>query len=267
MTKGFLVNTQLSLGATITTKKFDSLTFLLTFMITAFLSIGSAAQAKSPATNPVPRQKNYDWMSIEEWNQQHQHNVETAAAGDVEVLFLGDSITNGWTWADNPKIFKAAFGAHKTANFGIGGDQTQNLLWRLKNGEVGKLDPRVVVLMIGVNNLGNGQHKPDIVVEGVQAVVNEVKKHFKHARILLLGLLPYDYEPSSESRVKVAQVNRQLALMNDDKTVFYYDFGALFVDERGRIPALLMEDYLHPTHLGYSKLAEKLGPVVDELMQ
>lgn len=222
---------------------------------------------ENPAAIPAPRQVEFEWMSLDTWHKRHQTNVDRAKQGKAELLFLGDSITEGWTWGDNQTIFDKTFGKYTTANFGIGGDQTQNLLWRLQNGSVGKLQPKLVVLMIGTNNFGHSNHTPEQVAGGVRAVIDEITRAFPDARILLMGVLPYGHEATSDSRVRVAKTNTLLASFNDDNTLFYYDFGSLYLDDRGRIPAERMADFLHPTHQGYQMLADHLGPVVDQLLE
>lgn len=230
------------------------------------LSTTCLAQTASEASIPAPRTQEYDWMSVADWYALHKKYIARAQQGNVDVLFLGDSITHGWTWGDNPQLFNRAFGQYLTANFAIGGDQTQNVLWRLQHGESGKLQPKLVVMMIGTNNLGTGGHTPTEVAGGVKTIIKDVQKRFNGAKILLMGILPFDQKATSPSRVKVAQLNYLLAQMNDDTHVFYFDFGPLFLDNRGNIPTLRMADSLHPTHLGYSLLAEKLQVAVTTLV-
>ncbi len=97
----------------------------------------------------------------------------------------GGSITAGWP----QPIWRENFQQFNPANFAIGGDQTQNVLWRLRNDTIGKLDPRAVVLLIGVNNFGYGNHTPEEVYQGVNAITTNVHAAFPKAKILLLGIL------------------------------------------------------------------------------
>ncbi|WP_162926336.1 GDSL-type esterase/lipase family protein [Teredinibacter purpureus] len=219
------------------------------------------------STAAAPRTVEFEWMSISTWHQKHDVNVTQAEKGDADILFIGDSITEGWTWGENQQIFDATFGQYKTANFGIGGDQTQHVLWRLRNGESGNLNPKLTVLLIGTNNFGHSHHTPSQVAEGVTGIINELKTAFPSTKILLIGVYPFDHLATSESRVKVAKTNQLIAQLNDNQTIFYYDFGSLFINERGNIPQSLMSDYLHPSNDGYALLATKLGPIVDSFMQ
>src|SRR6185436_4979379 len=124
-----------------------------------------------PGEKPVP--KTGGWVNT------HNGFVEIAKKGGFDVLFTGDSITDGWRNNPQRKIFDATFGPLKAANFGLSGDRTQHLLWRLQNGEFEGLTlPRVVVLMIGTNNIGqkNGPEPPASAIAGIQAIVKEIRK-------------------------------------------------------------------------------------------
>jgi lysophospholipase L1-like esterase len=240
--------------------------FLYTLSLSLSLLSNAGEGTGNPAAQASPRTVEFEWMSLSNWRERHARLVDIAERGEVDLIFLGDSITEGWTWGETSTIFKAAFGKYKTANFGIGGDQTQHVLWRLQNGETGKLSPKLTVLLIGTNNFGHSGHSPEQVSEGVQAIIYIINKHWPASKILLLGVFPYGEKAGNPSRTRVAQTNQLLAALNNDQNIYYYDFGSLFIDERGNIPSALMADFLHPTPRGYRMLAEKLGPVVDQLM-
>ncbi|MEJ2385587.1 MAG: GDSL-type esterase/lipase family protein [Xanthomonadales bacterium] len=161
--------------------------------------------------------------------------------------------------------FEANFGRYDPANFGIGGDKTQNLLWRLRNGAVGQLDPKVVVLMIGVNNFGLGDDTPEDVFRGVEAVVDQVQAVFDDAEILLLGILPYGAQPGTPERAQVAEANLKIAGLGDRERVHFHDIGAAFLQPDGTISPDIMADFLHPTEAGYAVFAEQLNPLLEEL--
>src|SRR5262249_39740333 len=127
---------------------------LLFTLCVACLGLTTAVQSgdKNPAAMPSPRMAK-DNKPDAGWIKRHEGFVEIAKKGDVDVLFLGDSITDGWR--GQKKVWEGAFGAMKPANFGIGGDRTQHVLWRIQNGELDGIKPKVAVLMIGTNNTGN----------------------------------------------------------------------------------------------------------------
>lgn len=214
------------------------------------------------AALPAPRLTEYPWMSMARWRSMFDEDRAIAEEGGVDVLLLGDSITEGWP----AKTWPARFPDHSTANFGIGGDRTENLLWRLRNGADGRLEPRVVVLMIGVNNFLHRNDSAEDVYQGVAAIVEQAKGAFGAARIVLLGILPYgEGGPDSSERRRVAEANRLLARLAEDPRVMFHEVGAAFLRD-GRIPPELMADYLHPTGRGYEVLAEQLQPILESLL-
>lgn len=212
---------------------------------------------------PAPRLTEYPWMSMDRWRALHAEDLSVAERGGVDLLFLGDSITEGW-----PDFAWTAAFANSPANFGIGGDRTENLLWRLRNGAVGSLDPEVMVLMIGVNNFGLRGDSAQDVYAGVEAVIEESKAAFRDARIVLLGILPYgEGGPDTPDRRRVDETNRLLAGLADDPRVEFHDIGAAFLQEDGTIPPDLMADYLHPTERGYEVFADQLRPILEPLFR
>ena len=146
-----------------------SLLASLSLLLAAF-TVSVTAQEK--AWEPKPRARSFPWMSYADWNSMHDAMLRRALQGDVDVLFLGDSITQGW--ADNA-VWKQRYVLRKPANFGIGGDTTQNVLWRIENGALVGIDPKVVVLLIGTNNLGIHDDSPDDVAKlfSIQRVMYE----------------------------------------------------------------------------------------------
>jgi lysophospholipase L1-like esterase len=190
-------------------------------------------------------------------------NLAVAAQGDSELLFMGDSITDFWRNADGAYAGKPVldkyFGKWKVANFGIAGDTTQGVLYRLQNGEGKGFKPKAVMLMIGTNNTGRNS-APEI-AEGIGAVVMELQKDFPDAKILLLGVFPRG-RAGDPARGTIAQINSIISKLHDGNRVQYLDIGAKFLDAAGSIPADVMSDALHPTTKGYEIWAEAvIGPI------
>lgn len=214
-----------------------------------------------------PRITEYDWMSIDRWNEMHTEDVAAARQGEAELVFLGDSITESWAWQGGyEQVFEQHFSDYSSVNFGIGGDQTQNLLWRLQNGLEGQLDPAVVVVMIGVNNFNHSDHSAAQVYRGVQAVVAQTKLNYLNAKILLHAILPYDEGADSPNRTRLQDANRLISRLEDGERVFYYDFGDIFLDSEGNIPKRLMDDFLHPSAEGMALFAQKIEPIIARWM-
>lgn len=217
-----------------------------------------AAAVQQTGTSPMPRTKEYEWMSIARWQQMHAEDVAIAEAGGVDLLFLGDSITEGWDAALWEKYF-APYGA---ANFGIGGDHTGNLLWRLQNGAKGALQPKVIVLLIGVNNFGHLYETPEQIFAGVTAVVNETQAAFPTAKILLNGVFPYGQAAGTHQRQQVEELNKLISTLAQSDQVLFQDYGALLLQEDGSISPDIMGDFLHLTPKGYAIWAEAMLPTL-----
>jgi len=198
----------------------------------------------------------------------HQANLAVAAQGDAELLFVGDSITDFWRNAEGnfagKPVMDKYFGKWKVANFGIAGDTTQGVLYRLQNGEGKGFSPRAIMVMIGTNN--TARNSAAEIAEGVGAVVLELQKDFPQAKILLLGIFPRG-RPTDPVRGVIADINRTIAKLDDGKRVHYLDIGAGFLDANGNIPADVMSDALHPSTKGYEIWANAVDEPLARLMK
>jgi lysophospholipase L1-like esterase len=225
---------------------------------------GAARTGQSAcATNPAPRAVEYPWMSIMRWRQMYDDQVARARQGNVDVMFLGDSITEMWTksvWDEN-------FSQFKPANFGIGGDHTGNVLWRLQNPAIASLKPKLVVLLIGVNNINLCGEKPEEVFGGIQAVVAKLRELYPSARILLNAVLPEGEQADSPRRRSVVELDKMVAALGDGKTVFFHDYGPRLVGADGKLSAELQPDFLHLSEKGYRIWAAAMRPDIEQLLR
>jgi lysophospholipase L1-like esterase len=202
----------------------------------------------------------------------HEGFVEVAKKGDIDLLLDGDSITDWWVQGDaNKAMFDKYFGGIKTANFAIAGDTTQGLLWGLKNGEGQGFQPKAIMLMIGTNNTGGtnyaGTSTAAEIAEGVGAVVLEMRRDFPDAKILLLAVFPRGV-PGDSVRDKIAEINRIISRLDDQRHVFYLDIGPKFLDERGYfLPDAFRPDNLHPAAKGYDIWGAAVKDKLAELMK
>jgi lysophospholipase L1-like esterase len=195
----------------------------------------------------------------------HLGFVEIAKQGNIDLLMHGDSITDWWVQGEaNKAMFDKYFAGIRTANFAVAGDTTQGVLWGLKNGEGQGFQPKAVMLMIGTNN--SGTHTAPEIAEGIGAIVLELRTNFPNAKILLLAIFPRGY-PGDPVRDRIAEVNRIISRLDDQRQVFYMDIGAAFLDDKGLfLPEVFRPDNLHPMAKGYdiwgtavkAKLAELL---------
>ncbi|MGV8835430.1 GDSL-type esterase/lipase family protein [Cellvibrio sp.] len=232
--------------------------------LTFLCQLSSALSPTPPSgTTPTKRTVEYDWMSISTWDKMHAEDVVVAQYDQVDVLFVGDSITAGWDWSIWEKNFKPL----KAANFGIGGDNTGNVLWRLQHGAIGNIHPKLIVLLIGVNNIGGMQESPEQAAAGVTNVVEQLQLAWPNSKILLNAVFPFDQAPGSNNRRKVKKLNQIISKLGDNKIIFFKDYGPLLLQKDGSISPDIMADFLHPTPKGYQVWADAMTPDINALLQ
>lgn len=214
------------------------------------------------AIKPAPR------MSMQpdpNWVKRHEGFCNLAKKGDIEVLFLGDSITDAWRTKPQQLIWEKYFAPMKAANFGIGGDRTQHVLWRLQNGELEGIQPKVIMLMIGTNNSNGKDNTAEEIADGITAIVKEIQKRSPTTKILLLGVFPRGNKPNPQ-REKLAQVNGIIAKLDDGKMVKYLDIGKVFLEADDTIRPEIMPDYLHLSPEGYQRWADAVKEPLHNLL-
>jgi lysophospholipase L1-like esterase len=239
----------------------------LTFSIWAAPAQVNAAEpavvAQSIGQTPIPRNKEYPWMTVARWQSMVAAQEARAAQGGVDLMFVGDSITEGW----KDPLWTNYFGQFHPANFGVGGDHTGNVLWRLQQGSLHLLHPKAIVLLIGVNNLNLIPETPAQTAAGVKAVVAALRQNYPDAKILLNAVFPFAQSGSSEKRSQVKELNQAIAVLGDERHVFFRDYGSRFLDDHGDISPDVMADFLHPTQKGYQIWADAMLPDIRALMQ
>ncbi len=197
----------------------------------------------------------------------HESFLQRGKDGKIGVLFLGDSITAGWA-TKSGDIWQKYYGAYDPANFGIGRERTQNVLWRIANGELDGIEPKVLVLMLGTNN---STYPVEEIIKGDKKVIAEIHRKLPKTKLLLLGIFPRGAKASdpvvAAVRAKLATVNAELARLDDgDKTRYLY-IGSKFLDSKGDISQDIMPDALHPNVKGYQIWADAMKPLLDEMMK
>jgi lysophospholipase L1-like esterase len=198
----------------------------------------------------------------------HDEFLVVAKKGDSDCLLMGDSITDWWRRAGQP-VYEKNFGSFKCANFGISGDRTQGVLWRMENGELDGYTPKVMMLMIGTNNLGGGRNPgntPTEIADAIRAIVVKFRDKFPQSKELLLGIFPRGATAAAPQREPIKQINALIARLDDGKFVRYLDIGSKFLEPDGSIAVTTMADGLHPTEHGYEIWAAAVMPLFNEMM-
>lgn len=187
----------------------------------------------------------------------HERFVKEEQRGP-RVVFLGDSLTFDWG-GDGRETWDRLYAPLGAANFGIGGDRTSDVLWRIEHGELGNADTRLVVLMIGTNDLGNGA-TPEETSSGVRACVEAVRRKLPLARVLLLGILPRGGgDAQTPLRQAIARTNDTISRLDDGGSVRYRDIGPAFLKPDGTVrPELYLDDLIHLGSLGYAAWADAM---------
>jgi beta-glucosidase len=201
-------------------------------------------------------------MSLATWQARHEAFVGIPAETRqrAQLVFLGDSIIEGFDQA----VWDEYFARYQPVRLGLGGDKTENVLWRIQRGELDGMAPRALVLLIGTNNLGVEGVTPADVARGVSAVIGAIQAKLPQTRILLLAILPREQAPDAELRRAVTITNAELAKLADAR-VSFLDLGPGLLAPDATISAEVMADFLHPTPKGYRILAEGLRPSVAAL--
>ena len=219
--------------------------------------------AGNTATNPVPRDA--DWL------KRHEAFLTEAKAGGIDLLFLGDSITDFWR-NKGLNVWNKFYAPRHAANFGISADRTQHVLWRIEHGELDGLKPKVVVLLIGTNNTGKENGSGEIrnttseVIEGVTAVVNTLRAKLPDSKILLLAIFPRG-EKNDPQRAQIKEINAAIARLDDGKMVKFLDIGPKFLEPDGTFSKDIMPDLLHPAEKGYQIWADAMESTLAEMMK
>lgn len=231
----------------------------ITLIITLLLATPAGSHLRADhhlpthsAVTPAPREGG--WM-----NRHNRFNeIVQENQGQIDLAFIGDSITQGWEGAGKA-VWAAYYGERKALNLGIGGDRTQHVLWRLDNGNLDGISPKIAVIMIGTNNSANDRNSASEIVDGVTAIVTKLRQQTPSTKLLLLAIFPRGAD-FNEQRGKILQVNQTLSRLHDGESVFYQDIGQHFIEDNGSISPSIMPDSLHLSTAGYGIWAEAIEP-------
>jgi lysophospholipase L1-like esterase len=235
---------------------------------TAFLLLSAlfplASLAENSAIVPAPRSSPTNWVA------RHEGFLAEARQGNFDLVFIGDSITDGWRHG-GLAVWNKFYAPRHALNLGIGGDRTQHVLWRIEHGELDGLKPKAVVLMLGTNNTGtekdgSPRNSTAEVIAGVKAVVNQIRAKLPRSQLLLLAIFPRGTVDAPQ-RAQIKEINAALAKLDDGKRIRFLDIGKVFLAEDGSIPKTIMPDLLHPNEQGYQLWADAMEPTLAAMLK
>jgi lysophospholipase L1-like esterase len=238
--------------------------FLIAGLLFSNLALAQPTGSFSrPVDKPAPRTDRNSRIA-------HEQLVEKANKGRIDVYFLGDSITRRWGATDYPELlanWRSNFFGWNAANFGWGADQIENILWRVENGELDRVNPRVIVLLAGINNVGTGpggDTKVENITRGLKALVNTCQQKALNAVIILTALFPRNDNMAVIPTINA--INENLAKMADGKTIRYLNVNSKLADQDGKLFDGISKDKLHPGLKGYQIWADGLKPIFTEIL-
>lgn len=220
---------------------------------------------RTESFTPAPQTESF---SIDWWLPLHKQKLQeksrlVASGTPPEVVFIGDSITQGWE-NEGRAVWQRHFARHHALALGFGGDRTENVLWRLQQGEVDGLTPKVVVLMIGTNN--SGMRSPESTAAGVRHMLDQIRQRLPSSKVLLLAIFPRGEKPDDYLRGVNDRVNKLIAGYADGRSVHYLDINAALLNPDGSLSKDVMPDLLHLSEKGYAIWHRAMAPTLQTLL-
>jgi len=228
----------------------------------AAVLLAGSVFAQAIATTPTPRTDKVAWM------QKVERDIARAKQGGWELVLIGDSITQGWL-STGKEVWDRHFSSYKTLNLGIVADKTENVLWRLDQGQLEGYQPRLFVVLIGTNNTGHrtaAQESTADTVAGVRAILERIRQKAPQSHVLLLALFPRGETPQDARRLRNEAVNNELKSLAAEMRISWLNINDKFLQADGTLTREIMPDLLHPNAKGYEIWAEAMLPTVRKLI-
>jgi lysophospholipase L1-like esterase len=213
----------------------------------------------------VPDTLQEEW-AVEWWMPRHEAKLAEDGRDSARLLFIGNSITHGWE-TTGKEIWDEVFAPYGAYNIGFSGDRTENVLWRLQQGEVDGISPELAILMIGTNNTGHRQDPPECTARGIRMILDELQERLPETQVLLLAIFPRQSSPDGDLRLLNDEINSLIAGFVDDERVSFLNINNAFLNQNGTLSEEIMPDLLHPNETGYRLWADAIKDTVEELVK
>jgi lysophospholipase L1-like esterase len=210
-----------------------------------------------------------DW-----WMPRHNAIVERVKQGNVDIIMIGDSITHGWEKSGKP-VWDKYYANRNAVNMGFSGDRTEHVIWRLQNGEIDNINPKLAVIMIGTNNSNKDEYTSEQIADGVKAIVCQLRTKLPNTKILMIAIFPRGDAEQRKDKTKGAAYNAQwekndkataiFKQIADNKMIYFLDVNKKFLNKNGELPRDIMADLLHPGEKGYDIWAKAMEPTIVKL--
>ncbi len=229
-------------------------------MLLSIVSLTAFAPAKESSFPAItPEVQTAEW-AVTWWMPRHEAKLKAKReAGKVDLLFVGDSITQGWE-QDGKEVWNEFYAKRNTFNLGFSGDRTEQVLWRIEHEEFDDLQPKAIVLLIGTNNTGHRQDPAEQTAEGIRQVVTKLHEKMPAAHVLLLAIFPRGQSADDPLRQLNNKINAAVKPIGEQDYVTYLDIGGKFLQDDGTLSAEVMPDYLHLSPSSYKIWAEAIEP-------
>lgn len=200
------------------------------------------------------------------WPKRHDEKIRLAKDAQVDLVFVGDSITHSWENA-GAKVWREFYQDRNAFNLGFSGDRTEHVLWRIENGALERMKPALLVLMIGTNNTGYRMDPAAYTAEGIERIVVDIRERLPETHVLVLGIFPRHMSPYNEMRRRNDQINQLISALDDGEKIHYLNIGQAFLKDDGTLRTDLMPDLLHLNSAGYRAWAEAMEPTIRSLLR
>jgi lysophospholipase L1-like esterase len=237
---------------------------ILSILLGALFIFSGCKTAEAPLS-VKPAVQDAKW-AVKWWMPRHEEKLALKEKmGQVDLVFLGDSITHAWD-SKGKKAWDKYYTKRNALNIGFSGDRTEHVLWRLNHGAVDGINPKLVVMMIGTNNTGHRQDNPEDTALGIETILETLNEKLPETKVLLLAVFPRGSKADDKLRKINDGINDIIQDFADDEQVFYLDINHKFLKKDGTLTKQVMKDLLHPNQDQYAIWAQAIEPKVKELM-